>query len=182
MDFLPHAILRAAQFILTLLTLSLSCALAAQQRLGGSPTRVNYSIFASVFALLTLFYLLPASLISSLRRSVWHPFAALVLDTLNTIFFLAAGIALAAQLGVNSCSNRSFLGSNGITNGGGYYDMEKRCREAQALCAFFWFGFVAWGLSALLDKWEMAKGKETRTTTGMAGLGRKPREAPMAQV
>lgn len=50
---------------------------------------------------------------------------------------------MASQLSGTSCGNGFHLINNGITNGGGYFDQEKRCREAQAMTAFFWFGFAA---------------------------------------
>ena len=112
---------------------------------------MNYAIFASCFALVSLLYLAPATIIPRLFSKIYHPLIALVLDIINFVFFLAAGIALTAQLGVHSCSNQYYLSTNGITNGGGYFDQEKRCREAQALCAFFWFGMVVWLVSALVE-------------------------------
>lgn len=97
---------------------------------------------------------MPATVIPRLFSKIYHPMIALVLDSFNFIFFLAASVALTAQLGVHSCSNQYYLATNGITNGGGYYNQEKRCREAQALCAFLWFGMVAWLVSALVEAYR----------------------------
>lgn len=69
----------------------------------GNPATVNYAMFTAVFSMLSLIYLVPAS-----YNLDWsgHPIIMIVLDALNTIFFLAAGIALAARLHVHDCSNR----------------------------------------------------------------------------
>ncbi|KAF8427002.1 marvel domain-containing protein [Tirmania nivea] len=181
MGYLTNAILRVVQFGITILTLGLSATLPTQQSSGGSPTRVNFTIFACVFALLTLLYLLPVSVISSFRSRFYHPLISLVFDLLNFIFFLSAAIALAAQLGVHSCSNRYYLVSNGITNGGGYWRMERRCREAQALTAFMWLAVPLWVAGAVMSAYEYF-GKEGGSS-GRGGLGRTVRPARgMSQV
>lgn len=68
----------------------------------GNPATVNYAMFAAAFSMFTLFYLVPASF-----KPEWsgHPIIVLVLDTLNAIWFLTSGIALAARLQCHSCSN-----------------------------------------------------------------------------
>jgi hypothetical protein len=68
----------------------------------GNPSTVNYSIFVSVFSMLSLFYLFPASF-----NIDWagHPIIMIVLDALNCIFFFCAAIALAAKLECHSCNN-----------------------------------------------------------------------------
>ncbi|KAF8458165.1 marvel domain-containing protein [Terfezia claveryi] len=171
MGYLTNAILRILQFGITILTLGLSATLPTQQSSGGSPTRVNFTIFACSFALLTLLYLLPVAVISNLRSRFYHPFISFVLDLLNFIFFLSAAIALAAQLGAHNCSNRIYLVSNGITNGGGYWNMEKRCREAQALTAFMWLAIPLWIAGAVVSAYEYLRGKDGRHS-GRGGLGR----------
>lgn len=68
----------------------------------GNPGTVNYAMYTAAFSLFTLFYLVPASV-----NIDWsgHPIIMIVLDTLNAIFFLASGIALAAKLQCRDCSN-----------------------------------------------------------------------------
>ena len=80
------------------------------QAFAGNPASVNYAMFASVFSLLTLFYLTPATWNENLAG---HPLILVVIDLLNVIFTLTAGIALAAGLhGVHSCGNHvSFFSS-----------------------------------------------------------------------
>jgi hypothetical protein len=68
----------------------------------GNPATVNYSIFVSVFSMVSLFYLVPASF-----NIDWagHPIIMIVLDALNCVFFFCAAIALAARLHCHSCKN-----------------------------------------------------------------------------
>jgi hypothetical protein len=72
------------------------------QAFAGNPATVNYAMFTSAFSMFTLFYLVPASF-----NTDWsgHPILLIVLDTLNAIFFLTSGIALAARLECHDCSN-----------------------------------------------------------------------------
>jgi hypothetical protein len=73
---------------------------------GGNPSTINYIMFTAVFAMLTLFYLIPAT---CSEKFIGHPIIMLVLDVLNVIFFFCAAIALPAMLRVHSCSNRVWL-------------------------------------------------------------------------
>ncbi|KAL8731028.1 MAG: hypothetical protein Q9166_003679 [cf. Caloplaca sp. 2 TL-2023] len=141
--------LRALQFLLTLFILALTGNVIAEA-FNGNHSIINYTMFVAVFAMLSLFYLIGAAIIESFAI----PLAMLVLDAINTLLFLIGGIALAAYLGVHSCSNQSYLDKNPITNGSD--NKSKRCREEQAVCAFLWFGFAAWaaslGLSVLSSR------------------------------
>lgn len=139
---------------------------------GNNPATVNYAIFTSTFSLLTLFYLIPASM-----SSAWviHPVIMIVVDALNAIFFLAGGIALAADLHVHSCSNQAYLRSNEITRGAA--DREKRCREAQASTAFLWFAWAGYTTSFVVSFFLARSTTRTRGRTASA----RPRPA-MTQV
>ncbi|KAF3940363.1 hypothetical protein ABW19_dt0202412 [Dactylella cylindrospora] len=128
--------LRGGQSLLTILTLALSGALVAQQTIGGSPSQVNFALFASIFSFLSCFYYMFTVF------SEGHPKVLLGLDSLNSLFTFAAGTALAAGLGVHSCGNTDYVKSNSITNGNP--DQTARCHEAQALTAFLWFLFAAY--------------------------------------
>ena len=68
----------------------------------GNPSTVNYTMYTVAFSMLTLFYLIPASI-----NTDWslHPIIMIVVDVLNAIFFFCAAIALAAKLGCQDCSN-----------------------------------------------------------------------------
>lgn len=90
-----------AQFIFTLLVLALIGNMI-DASFSGNPATVNYSMYTSVFSMVTLIYLVPASV-----NIDWsgHPIIMIVLDILNAIFFLSCGIALAARLGCKSCTN-----------------------------------------------------------------------------
>lgn len=67
----------------------------------GNPSIINYIIFVSVFAMLSLFYLIGAAIMDGFAI----PLVMVILDALNTLLFLCGGIALAAYLGVHSCGN-----------------------------------------------------------------------------
>lgn len=67
----------------------------------GNPSIVNYSMFVSVFSMLSLFYLIPATI----KDGLGVPIAVIALDLLNVIFYFCAAVALAAYLGAHSCSN-----------------------------------------------------------------------------
>lgn len=67
------------------------------------PAVINYALFVSVFGMLTLLYLLPASFMDKLA---FHPAIPLALDVLNLIFWFCGAVALAAELHVQSCSNQ----------------------------------------------------------------------------
>lgn len=68
----------------------------------GNPSLVNYDMFVAVFGMLTLLYLIPATLKESFQG---HPLLMVILDTLNAIFWFCAAVAMAAELRVHSCSN-----------------------------------------------------------------------------
>ena len=69
---------------------------------GGNASIVNYVMFVAVFSMLCLIYLIASTVSEGLALFPWLP---LVVDTLNTLFFVIGGIALAADLKVHSCGN-----------------------------------------------------------------------------
>lgn len=129
--------LRSWQFICSIIIMGLVGNMIATAFKGNS-AMVNYDMFVATFGLLSLLYLLPTTFLDSYS----FPMANIVLDTLNVLFWFCAAVATAAYLGVHSCSNHHYTTTNHITNGSP--DTEKRCREAQASTAFFWFGWAAW--------------------------------------
>lgn len=147
-----NIVLRGLQFLWTLLIVALVGNMIATS-FSGDPAIVNYSLFVSVFSMLALLYLVAATV----REAFAIPIAMLALDLLNTIFFFCAAVALAAGLDVHSCGNEDYVRSNGITNGS--RNMGKRCREAQAVCAFLWFGFAAYLASAVFSGLALRGGK-----------------------
>ena len=66
-----------------------------------NPSVVNYQMFVAVFSMLSLVYLT----LAAFKERFVLALPVLVLDFLNTLFFLCGGIALAAKLGVHSCNN-----------------------------------------------------------------------------
>lgn len=93
--------LRGVQFVFTLILIGLIGHVIAMQDVSG-PASVNYTMFTAAFSLLSLLYLIPATWSDSFAG---HPLIMVVVDLLNAIFTLTAGIALAARLEVHSCSN-----------------------------------------------------------------------------
>jgi len=147
---LINFVFRALQFLWALLIMALTGNMIADYY-GGSPAVVNYAMFISVFSMLSLFFLIPATIKSEWGLLGFLPFT---LDLLNTIFYLTGGIAFAAELHVHSCNNYGYLISNKITQGN-----SKTCREGQASTAFLWFGFAAFLGSTII------------TGLGMSGFG-----------
>jgi len=74
--------------------------------LHGNPSIVNYDIFAATLSMLSLFYLIPATIKEDL---VFNPLIMIGLDLLNTFFFLCGALAMAGYLGVHSCDNQVSL-------------------------------------------------------------------------
>lgn len=68
----------------------------------GNPSIVNYDMFVAVFSMLSLFYLIPASIKESFMI---HPLLVVGLDTLNAIFYFCGAVAMSAYLHVHSCGN-----------------------------------------------------------------------------
>jgi len=161
--------MRGFQFLWTLLIMALVGNMIATAY-SGNPAIVNYDMFVSVFSMLTLLYLIPATIRDSFA---FHPLIMVTLDLLNTIFFLCGAIATAAYLGVHSCSNKPYIRTNFVTNGSP--NMEKRCREAQASTAFLWFGFAAFAISTVLS------GLQSRGSANVHGGGIR-RSPAMSQV
>ncbi|KAM0698189.1 hypothetical protein Q7P36_001653 [Cladosporium allicinum] len=143
--------LRGLQFLWILLCMALVGNMLAIQ---GGPSVINYDMFVAVFCMLALFYL---TLVSVKESFVIHPIFPLVLDALCTLFTLIAGIATAAYLRVRSCSNRSYVLSNIVTRGSA-----TRCREGQAVTAFFWFAFATFLASTIMSAMSSRGGANTR--------------------
>jgi len=110
----------------------------------GNAPIVNFDLFIVAWAMLSLFYLILATINEAF---IFHPAIMLGLDILNTFWFFIGGVATAALLGVHSCSNDNYLRSNQITRGA--VNMEQRCHEAQASTAFLFFGLIAFIASAV---------------------------------
>lgn len=89
------------QFLWTLLIMALVGNIIATA-FAGNPALINYDMFVATFSMLSLFYLI---LIAWNDDFMGHPIIPLTLDTLNTIFFFCAAVAMAAELGAHSCSN-----------------------------------------------------------------------------
>ncbi|KNG89409.1 non-classical export protein Nce2 [Aspergillus nomiae NRRL 13137] len=164
--------LRLWEFLWTLLVMALIGNMIAGA-FSGNPATVNYAMFVSAFSMFTLFYLVPATI--NIDWAI-HPIIVIVVDTLNAIFFLTAGIALAARLEAHSCSNNEYTLHNEVTNGSVH--REKRCREAQASTAFLWLAWAGYTASIALSTLAARRAVSHRPRVGPA-RGARP---SMAQV
>lgn len=70
----------------------------------GDPAIINYSMFCAVFAMLSLFYLIPATIKEGFAGL---PILMVGVDLANTLFWFCGAIALSAYLGAESCSNEA---------------------------------------------------------------------------
>jgi len=93
--------MRGLQFFWALLIMALIGNMIASAY-AGNPSIINYDMFCAVFAMLSLLYLIPATIIESL---MFHPAIPMALDVLNSLFFFCGAVATSAKLGVHSCGN-----------------------------------------------------------------------------
>jgi len=101
----------------------------------GSPAIVNFDMFVAVFALLSLIYLVLATINDAF---VFNPLIILGLDLLNVLWLFCGAVATGAILGVHSCDDHNYLKHNSITR-----NSSKFCHEAQAADAFLFFALFA---------------------------------------
>ncbi|KAG8624996.1 hypothetical protein KVT40_006747 [Elsinoe batatas] len=136
--------LRGAQFLWTLLTIALIGNMI-NRSFAGDPAIINYDMFVAVFSMLSLLYLIPASI----KDNLGSPIITIALDVLNTLFYFCGAVATAAYLGARSCSNDDYTRTNFITNGEA--NTESRCRKAQASTTFMFFNFFLFAATAVLS-------------------------------
>jgi len=160
---LINLVARGLQFLWALLVMALTGNMIHNSWSGtnSAPSIINYTMFCAVWAMLTLFYLIPASVKSSFSVHAALPFA---LDLLNTIFWFCAAVAFAAKLGVRSCSDDAYTFSNEVTSSAP--NRMKQCREGQAVTAFLWFGFAAFVASAAISGLGLGGGVSRSSVRG----------------
>ncbi|CAK4032546.1 non-classical export Nce102 [Lecanosticta acicola] len=144
--------LRGFQFFMALLIMAL---IGNAIAMGADSSINNYTMFCAAFGMLTLFFLIPASL-----KEEWSvfPFLPFTLDLLNNLFWFCGAVALAAELGVHSCNNSDYTHSNRVIRGSG---SSGACRESQASCAFLWFGWAAFVGTTVLTGLQMSGGSSS---------------------
>jgi len=159
--------LRGLEFFWVLLILALTGNMI-HEAFGGNPSIVNYVMFTAVFAMLSLFYLIPATLSEGFQL---HGMLQVLVDGLNVLFTFVGGVAMAAYLGVGNCADNNYTKHNLVTAGSP--DNMKRCSEAQASTAFLWFAFICFTASAV---WSfMHRGSSmTSLRIGAPGIRRGP--------
>lgn len=132
---LPQLIIRAVQFLWTLLITALIGNVIATNY-NGHMASINFAMFVAVLSWISLIY----GLVASFVDAVAVPIAMIALDGLAVLFSFISAVVLAAMLkAVNCGGNLSNKGSGWI--GYGSANDHKRCREIQASTAFMWFLF-----------------------------------------
>ncbi|KAK4949173.1 hypothetical protein LTR66_014070 [Elasticomyces elasticus] len=160
--------MRGFQLLWTVLIMSLAGNMI-HNAFAGNPSIVNYDMFVSIFALLSLFYLIAGTVNEGFSG---HPMIMVGVDLLNTLFFFCGAIATSTKLGVHSCGRADYTLHNSVTNGA--YDTTKRCHEAQAVAAFLWFGFLAFAASTVLSGLQSRGSGGMNMRGGMGGIRRGP--------
>lgn len=139
-------VLRGVNFVFLIIALALTGSLASQH----NNSQVSFSVFASVFAIITSsFYGVLAYFVEA---CAW-PVVLFTFDLLNFVFTFAGATAIAAGIDVHSCKNKEYLNSNSITRGS-----EDRCRKAQALCFFLYIPAFIFVASLIFSGLSMAQG------------------------
>lgn len=95
--------LRAGLYTLALLWTVLITALIGNviyDAVGGTPSSINYVMFAAVWSWLTIFVGFAGSFSDAIP-----PIALVVMDALAVLFTFVAAVEMAAKLGVHSCFN-----------------------------------------------------------------------------
>ena len=122
--FTNYWIIRSLQVIFAAVVLALSGALVANQRTT-PPAQVIYNIAVAGFSLLT-----GIGLSYQLRfgyRNIGLAWVVIILDSMNVLLYLSAGITMAVTLGRDGCGDDVF-GSR------------IHCSEAKAATAVLWLG------------------------------------------
>ena|SRR5438045_8060935 len=68
-----------------------------------SPSQVNFLVFASVWSILAVTFLVLSPRYDDDGRHIGHKFVILAVDVVTAIFWFAGFIALAALIGVPNC-------------------------------------------------------------------------------
>ncbi|EPY50505.1 non classical export pathway protein [Schizosaccharomyces cryophilus OY26] len=160
--------MRIFQLMIATIVLALAAALVDQQNNGGSPGKINFSVFVGCFSILTFFL---TALGAFWPNIVGNVYLVAAYDLINLIFDITAGCCIAVAIRVHSCANRNFLESNKFTQGSG-----KRCRELRALCFFLWFLFGLYLVSFIMQFFLRHDGG-SHTYTSRGG-GRKKGSGP----
>ncbi|CCH60796.1 hypothetical protein TBLA_0D02960 [Henningerozyma blattae CBS 6284] len=140
---------------------------------GHHSSRVNYCMFPPAWGLVSdSFYGILANLVP-------EPFAfppiLFAFDFLNFVFTFTAGTVLAVGIRTHSCTNKEYRRENYIIQGS-----ERRCREAQACIAFFYFSMFLFLVKVLITLVTYFTGGELGQTGygggyGGRSFGRRPR-------
>lgn len=91
--------LRIAQFVFSIIVLALSAYINHWydvDTLTSSPSQINFLIFVPVFSFISMVYL---EVVPRFMQKASHPYAHIGFEALNTLFYFAGFVALAAFIG-----------------------------------------------------------------------------------
>jgi hypothetical protein len=112
----------------SLCVFGLTIGLVVSQPSGGSPAKVNFTVFVVIFSYLSLIVYTLALLFIP-KVVFW------ILAGLNFLFYFAASMAMTvALLPGGNCDDPEYISQNDLISG-----VTSRCRTAQADVAFLWF-------------------------------------------
>ena len=118
-----------------------------------TPSQVAFLLFASIFSLLSLIYLITAPIVlitggstAPGTRNRTHKLAILGLDVVNAVFWLAGWVALAKLIGGPSMCT-TFCAA---------------IQASVAFAAFLWAAFSAAGLAEMWEVWRTRKGVDVK--------------------
>ncbi|GCE97765.1 hypothetical protein ZYGM_004870 [Zygosaccharomyces mellis] len=166
---LTDNILRAVNFCFLVILLGLVGKLIQGSHSGNHNSRVNFCIFAAAFGVVSdSFY----GVLANLFAPFAFPIILFILDFLNFVFTFTAATALAVGIRTHSCTNRHYLDNNKITQGS-----TSRCREAQAVVAFFYFSFFIFLFKMVMSFLSLLSNGAFGSSSGFSSRRRRTQQA-----
>lgn len=162
---LADNILRAVNFAFLVILLGLVGKLIQSSTSGHHNSRVNFCMFAAAFGVVAdSFY----GILANFFVPFAFPIILLILDFLNFVFTFTAATALAVGIRTHSCLNQHYLDHNRITLGS-----TSRCREAQAVVAFFYFSFFIFLFKMVMSFLNLLSNGPFGTSSGFSSRRRR---------
>lgn len=140
--------LRIINFIFLTVALGLTSSLAATTVTHHNP-QVSYCVFAAAWGILSSsFYGIVAFFVAFLAS----PLFLAIFDFMNFVFTFAGATALAVAIRCHSCTKKSYVDNNKVTQGS-----KDRCRKAQASVSFLYFSVFVFLFSLIMQSMNMLK-------------------------
>lgn len=143
-----HWPILALQFICGVFILAFSAAVVAQHH-SNTASAINYEVFLGIIILLWVFAVAGAPFLPILGQEM----VRFPVDLILMLLTFAGGVALATRLRVHSCRNDNYVNQplfDGSAN---------QCRLLQATCAFTWFSFAGFMVTAIAAALSFFSGK-----------------------